>query len=220
MIKNKFYYSVPRLEKMINWSIDTIFYYRLIFVTAAFAVLFYLAFKVWNLSDAIDNYKNIAIVFSLGSIVIGIFYSILNYEHNYIKYKNDIRTTKLALSYSASSEWHKPTMVENLKITKLLYDEYKNLTEDNKAVDFFNILEKDESARSALVSILNYFESISLGIRHELMDEEYMRNYFKTVYSLYLNNYGFYINHRRRMYNSPEIWINFTNLAEDWKKGR
>ena len=85
-------------------------------------------------------------------------------------------------------------------------------------MDFFNILENDEQARSALVSILNYFECISLGVIHVILDESFIKDYFKSIYRTYLNNYSFYIEHRRNVHNSPMAWINYTTLAEKWRK--
>ncbi len=214
--KNSVNYSIHGLEKGLNWLINTIFYFRLLFVLLAIIILSVLTVKVWNFSEKTDKYKNISTVFALGSIVIGIFYSILNYEHNQIKYKYDIKSSKNTLSFNAACDWHRPTMVENLKITKQLYDEHKHLIDDNRAVDFFGILEKNETARSALVSILNYLECISLGVKHEILDYDFMKNYFYSVFQIYTNSYGFYINYRRTVYNAPETWVCYTDLAQKW----
>lgn len=215
--KNEPSYSVSGFEKIINWLINTLFFYRLLFVTLSIVVLWVITYRVWINSDTIDRYKNISLVFAFGSIVIGIFYSILNYEHNQIKYKKDIKHSKLTLSFNAASEWHRPTMVENLKITKQLYDKNKHLIDDNKAVDFFNMLEQDEEARSALVSIFNFMECISTGVLYGILDTSFMRNYFYSVFMTYNNNYGFYIKYRRNVNNAHDAWINYTNLTQNWQ---
>lgn len=217
MIKKKeIFYTVPKVEYAVNSAINFIFFYRLIFVTAALLALSYVTYQVWQYSIPQDRYKNIALVFSFGSIIIGIFYSIINFEHNQIKYKNEKRSTRLVLSFNAASDWHKPSMVENLKITKQLYDTHKSLIDDNKGVDFFKILEENEDARSALVSIFNFFECISLGVGHGMLDEEFIKSYFTGVYRQYVSNYGFYISYRRNVHNTPLSWINYTNLAAKW----
>ena len=119
-------YKVPKVENAVNSLINFIFFYRLVFVVISLVTLFIITYQVWHRSLPQDSYKNITLVFSFGSIVIGIFYSIINFEHNQIKYKNEKRSTRLVLSFNAASEWHKPSMVENLKISKQLYDKNKS----------------------------------------------------------------------------------------------
>lgn len=213
-------YSVSGFGKIVNKVINTIFFYRLLLVTVALIILSIASYKVWNYSPSIDKYKNLSFVLGFGSVVIGIFYSILNYEHTQIKYRNDVKASRYTLSFNAACDWHRPTMVENLKITKKLYDENKHLIGDNRAVEFFNILEKDEPARSALVSIFNYLECIALGVDCEILDNEFMKKYFLTVFNMYNSNYGFYITHRRTVHNSPNAWINFTDLTKKWLSGK
>lgn len=209
-------YKVPNVEKGLNAVINFVFYYRLILVIASIIILAFVSRKVYFSSPSADKYKNIALVFTCGSIVIGIFYSILNYEHAQIKYKKDINSARLTLSFNAACEWHRPTMVESLKIAKQLYDEHKHLIDDNRSVEFSEILEKNEIARSALVSILNYMECISLGVAHSILDDNFINGYFSTVFKMYNSNYGFYINHKRAVANSAKIWVNYTNLVQNW----
>jgi len=209
-------YKIPALEKYVNKFIGFIFYWRLLWVLIAMGVILSLAIHTYNISSLNDKLQDFSIVITGGSIIIGIFYSIINYEHNHSKFERDTKAAKDTLSFNAACDWHRPTMVENLKITKLLYDEHKYLIGDNRAVDFFNILEQDEHARSALVSIFNYLECISLGVKHGILDGEFIEKYFRNVFGLYLRNYGFYIAHRRNVDNAPEIWINFTRLAQKW----
>lgn len=213
---NEITYSVPSFEKGVNAIIRFIFFWRLLFVFVGLGFLAYITFQVWN-NTVTDKYKNISLVFSFGSIVIGIFYAILNYEHNQIKYKNDVKNAKVVLAFNAASDWHKPSMLENLKITKKMAVEHKGLISETKAVDFYKILEENEPARTALVSIFNYFECISLGILHGVLDESFMKDYLHHVYTSYVNDYGFYIKHRRKIENAPQIWVNYTNMEAKWR---
>ena len=214
--ENKPGYSISGVEKALNGTINFIFYYRLILVFASLIFLCYSCWVVWHGSLPGEKYKNISILFGLGSVAIGIFYSILNYENNHIKHKADIKKAKLALSFSSVSEWHQPTMVANLKITKQLYDQHKHFINDNKGREFFDILEQDEDGRSALVSILNYFECISLAVEMHLLDSDYIKSAMGGVARFYINYYGFYINYRRSVNNSPTMWIHFTNMVNKW----
>lgn len=104
MIDNSPSYSIKGLEKIINDIVGFIFYYRLVVVIAVitFTVLF--SIQVYNTSSLEEKLKNLSIVVACGSIIIGIFYSVINYEHNQIKFKHDISSARNALSYTTASE--------------------------------------------------------------------------------------------------------------------
>ena len=209
-------YSVAGLENLLNAMINFVFYYRLIIVTIAMIMLSVASARVWQQSAKEERTKNISMVIGLGSVCTGIFYSILNYENNHIKYKEECKKSKYTLCYHSVSEWHQPTMVANLKITKQLYDVHKHLIDDNRGREFFEILEDNEEGRSALVSILNYFEGISIGIKRDLLDDGYMKLSFGNVARSYVEHYGFYIQYRRAFHRSPDMWVNFTNMVAVW----
>jgi hypothetical protein len=211
-------YSIAWLERFINKSIAFVFYYRLIYVFLAVLVVATCGCHVYNTSGKEDALKNLCFTLTAGSIITGIFYSILNYEHNHRKSKDDAKFSRLHASFNVSCEWSKPTMVENLKITKKLHNQHKHLCDENRAKDFFEILEKDEEARSALVSILNYLELLAVGIEEGILDETMIKKYFKTMFYRYLSNYGFYIDYRRKIYNNPTAWEYFTAMATKWNK--
>jgi hypothetical protein len=210
-------YSINGLEKIINSIVGFIFYYRLVVVIGIIAITVYSSIKVYNYSSANEQLKNLSIIVACGSILIGIFYSIINYEHNQIKFNHELKSSRNSFSFTTASEWFKPTMVENLKITKKMYIEHKHLINDNKATDFSQLLDSDESARSALVSIFNYLECVSLAIDNGILDDDFMKSYLGGICTAYLMDYGFYIEYKRNTTKSPLIWINFTKMAERWQ---
>jgi disulfide bond formation protein DsbB len=211
-------YSIAGLDKLINGTINFIFYYRLIFVLACITIVIILMFQTVNQSAPPDKLKNAILVLTGGSIIIGIFFSLLNYEYNHNKSKRDIKTSKAILSFNTALEWHKPHIVENLKITKTMYETHKHLIESNKSAEFFDILEKDEKARAALVSIFNYLECIAVGINQGIMDATFIKTFFCSLFKSYYTDYEFYISYRRKKQNNSKAWENFTNLAQDWLK--
>lgn len=212
-------YKFPSIETYINRWIGLVFYYRLLLVMLFLAGSIYATYQVWDSTTASqeDKYKNSALVFTAGSIIIGIFYSIINYEHNKIKFEHDKITSKGVLSFNTAFEWHKPNVVSHLKVTKEMYEKHKQLIDDNKSSEFYKILEADDSARAALVSILNYFECIAIGCEHNIMDSEFIKSYFKTLMVSYYTDYGFYINYRRDTMKDTTAWICFTDMAQKWK---
>ena len=211
-------YSVAGLEDLLNAIIHFVFYYRLILVTVAMLMVGIAAARVWKNSSREERTKNISLVVGIGSLCTGIFYSILNYENNHLKYKEDCQKATDTLCYHSVNEWHQPNMVEHLKITKQLYDDYKHLIDDNRGREFFEILEGNEAGRSALVSILNYFEGIAIGIKRDILDDGYMKLSLGNVARSYVVHYGFYIQYRRAFHRCPDMWINFTNMVAIWNR--
>jgi len=210
-------YSINGLERILNSAINFIFYYRLVVVVIAIVFLIISAVSISNSSTDNDKLKNISIVLACGSVVIGIFYSVINYEHSQIKFRHDIKASRNSLSFNAASEWFKPSMVENLKITKVLYVQHRHLIDENKAAEFSKILDENEQARSALVSIFNYLECIAIAVNENILDESFMKKYLSGVCVNYIIDYGFYIDYKRNVNKSAQIWINFTNLARKWQ---
>jgi len=211
-------YSVALIDKLVNGCINFVFYYRLAFVFTGTVILAVISYNVWNHSEDAEKYKNISIVFSLGSVIIGIFYAILNYENNHLKYKAERVNARKMAAYSTIGEWHKPSMVENLKIAKKLYEEHKHLIADRQTLQFAKILDENEQVRSALVCILNFMEIVAIAVQEGLLDEEIIKKTFKVVFSKYSDNYMFYIMHRRTQQHSPTTWLYFTRLVESWRE--
>lgn len=209
-------YSIAGLDKVINGTIDFVFYYRLIFVLACITGVIILMLRTVHQSAPPDELKNAVLVLTGGSIIIGIFFSLLNYEYNHNKNKRDVKTAKAILSFNTALEWHKPHIVENLKITKTMYDTHKHLIESNKSSEFFDLLEKDEKARAALVSIFNYLECVAVGVDQGIMDANFIKTFFCSLFKTYYSDYEFYISYRRKKYSNPKTWVNFTNLAQQW----
>lgn len=205
------------LDKIITWIINTIFFWRLPIVLIAMGIVVRTSVHVWQNAPVLDKYKDISIVFGLGAVSIGIFYSILNYEHNLLKSKKDAKAAKYTLSFNSVCDWHRPTMVSNLKITKQLFDQHKHLINEDRGKEFFEILEQNEDARSALVSIFNYFEVTALGVKMGLLDEEFVKLSLKGVAQYYISHFGFYINYRRQVHLSPTMWVGFTEMVDGWK---
>lgn len=217
MNKNTPSYSIHGIEKSINMAVGFIFYYRLVFVIASVVIISIISNNVYHQSIEPEKLKSLSVVVACGSVFVGIFYSVINFEHNQIKFAHDQQTRKISQSYACASEWFKPSMVENLKITKLMFTKNKHLIEENKAIDFSKILDEDEAARSALVSIFNYMECVSIGIDKGILDERFMYDYLSGVCIGYVMDYGFYIEYKRNANKSPRVWINFTKMAERWK---
>jgi len=211
-------YSLSGFENGINSIVHWIYFYRLLIVFTALSQIITCSIIAWIHSNPGDRVKNLAAVLGCGSIVIGIFYAILNYEMNYIRYRSDRKASQKNISYLVASEWQKETILNHLKVTRILFEKNKHLIYGNRSGEFFDIVEHDEQARAALISIFNFLECVALGIYQEILDEEFMKLFFRGIFKSYLNDYQFYIEYRRKKNNTPDTWINFTELAMKWRQ--
>lgn len=198
---------------MVRW----LFFYRMIWIAVFIISLAVLVVISWTHWSPADRLKNAAWLLTCGSVLMAIFYAVLNHEVNHFRRKTDQLAAKKKLAFDVVSEWHKEGIVTYLRITQKLYEKHKHLIEENRSTEFSQLLEQDDSARAAFVSLFNYFECISLGVAQQIHDEEFMRKSFRNVFIAYLNAYDFYIQYRRKKFNNDRIWKEFTDLAVKWK---
>lgn len=210
-------YSLSGFQRAINTIVQWFFFYRMLWLIGAILTITVLGIFTWNSSIDTDKVKNLVAVLTGGSIAIGIFYAVLNYEMNYYKYRKDRISSKKQAAFLMASEWHKDSIVKNLKITKKLYERHKHLIEQNRSKQFSELLDADDEGRAALISIFNYLECIALGVEEGIHDEAFMKKFFRSIYISYNNNFEFYILYKRKKEQNGKIWIKFTCLAEKWR---
>lgn len=215
---NNLPYSIKGLDKIINSVVSFIFYYRLVFVLLALGVIYYFEYRVWHSYYADERLKIMATVLTGGSIIIAIFYSILNYEYSQIKFKHDIKTSKDVLTFNTASKTHDPAMIKNFRAIKEFYIKNKHLISENKLDVFHTLLNDDSDTRVSFISILNFFECLSLGIKQGIIDEQFTKQFFKTMFNEYFKYFGTYIEYTRKQFDSPRVFRNFTDLADKWDK--
>jgi len=157
-------------------------------------------------------------VFAGGAVVITIFYAFVNYEYTQRKFKHDIKLSKELLSFNIAMEWQKEYMTKNTNVLRAFYLRYKFLLEDGKPRKFQKQLDKPEhdDQYTALMVVVNFLESVALGVKQGIMDEEFIKGFFSGVFKLQYNRYLPYIEYRRIAQQNPKIWENFTYLSKKW----
>jgi hypothetical protein len=146
-------------------------------------------------------------------------YSILTYESNKVKIRHDIRVNKCSATFKAIGEWYVSPMLDHIKICKDFEckKEYQLLKNDIAA--FIVELEKPVNLdyRKSLFCIFNYFESTALAVNEGLMDELFIKKYFRGTFFEFYDAYFLFIEIRRKIKNDQEIFSEFTNLVNKWK---
>lgn len=208
-------YKLPALEGGLNKLLSFLHYYRLLMVLLAVVGTVYLTYFVWNQSTEADKLKNAAVAVTCGSIIIGIFYSLINYENNQNKFKHDVKTSKELLTYNTACKMYDKEMLEHFRVAKIFYEKNKSLfvTGDSPAID--KLFESDWLSRQSLIVTLNYLEVISIGVNQGIIDEEFIKQFFLTIFKDNHGRYGPYLE-GVRITRGSSIYSHFTTLAKSW----
>ncbi|MFZ6023208.1 MAG: DUF4760 domain-containing protein [Bacteroidota bacterium] len=192
-------------EKMIRFLVDNIFKFRFWVLFIGLCLIFYLGYRVDQ--NPKSELKDIVSVLTGGCVILALFYSIITYEYNQRKFKHEVKTSRETLSFNVACEWYKPPMAEYMKTAAKFYLQHKQLIEETNAKKFHDELEKEENenAKIALFGILNYLESIALAVKQEIMDEDFIKGFFATVFASNYNSYLFYIEYRRKIKQNQRI---------------
>lgn len=203
-------------EKIARKIVEVVFIIRYWVVIILMLLLAWLTYYIYRLPNT--DIKDVVSVFTGGSVLITVFYLVMNYEYNQRKFKHDIKSSRDLLSFNTALEWQREYMVKNQNLARNFYLKYKHLLDDGKLRKFQAQLDRDENedSYSALLCVLNFLESICLGVKQGIMDEDFIRGFFGTLFILYYTRYVSYINFRRREKQNNKIWNNFTTLSEKW----
>ena len=203
-------------EKLVRKIVDNIFIIRYWVVLILMAILIWFTYHVYHKPGT--QVRDVIAVFAGGSVLITIFYQLINYEYSQRKFKHDIKSSKDTLSFNVALEWHKEFMTSNVNTLYKFYKLNKTFLDDGAPRKFHEELEKEENEKfyDALLSVFNFLETLCLGVKQGIMDEEFIKGFFNSLFIVQYNRYITYIEYRRREKQNPKIWVNFTTLSEKW----
>ncbi|WP_200979815.1 DUF4760 domain-containing protein [Echinicola sp. 20G] len=72
----------------------------------------------------------------------------------------------------------------------------------------------------AIASVLNFFETICLHIRHQTVDEQVLKDFYIDIFYTYNKNLAEYIQYSRNKFNTSRIYKEFTDTAQKWDNAR
>jgi hypothetical protein len=151
-----------------------------------------------------------------GLVVVGLFYSILAFEFNVKKTKRDYQTAKEILTFNTANEWHKAP-VKDYQVTSIECEyAFQKTKPERTAEELYNYVQSNLEYRETLKGILNYFENLSVGVYKELIDKAFVSEFISYIFEVYYIDYYYFIKIYREKRGNDTIWVNFTNLAEDW----
>lgn len=205
-------------EKIVRKIVEIAFIVRYWALFILLGVLGFVTYRVYSFSKPDNQIRDTISVFTGGAVLITLFYYFINYEYTQRKFKYDIKSSKDLLSFNIAMEWQKEHMTKNLAILYKFYCKNKSLLEDGKCRKFQKRLDSPEyeESYSSLLVVLNFMESVSLAVKQGIMDEEFIKGFFGSVFIMQYNRYQPYIEYRRKNIQNPKIWENFTYLSNKW----
>jgi hypothetical protein len=151
-----------------------------------------------------------------GLVVVGLLYSILAFEFNVKKAKKDYKSAKEILTFNTANEWHKAPVKDYQKASIDYEKRFVDAKAERTAEDLYTYVEDNLDFRESLKGILNYFENLAVGVYKELIDKEFVYEFISYIFEVYYVDYYYYIEGYRTKRGNNTIWVNFTNLAEEW----
>jgi hypothetical protein len=152
-------------------------------------------------------------------IVITLFFAALNFEFANSKMQKDKESARELLTYNTATEWYKSPLKDYQK-TSIGFETAFASSAINRFPEYFKDFinnPKNIDYKESLKGILNHFETVAIGIYKNLIDKDFMREFYRHIFHTYYVDYYFYIELQRS--NNKKIWINFTNLVEEWHSG-
>jgi Domain of unknown function (DUF4760) len=162
--------------------------------------------------------KSFAVVLSAGVVATTLIYHVYNYEINFDKQKNDFYLSLFKIDQDKRQagsklilDWNSKDVVENAKILGHFFRYHKSATQNN----IVDLIENSEEVLSSSRSVLNFLEAIATLIKHDLVDESILNDYFKGIFDYYNDFLHQFIKHRQR--TIPGVWQNFIDIQNKWK---
>lgn len=167
------------------------------------------------------GFKDAAQVCTGFFIVITLFFTALNYEFSASKVKQDYKAAKELLTYNTATEWYKTPLKDYQKISIQFENKFIASNAVRTVDDFFIFITEPEQLeyKECFKGLLNSFETLAIGVYKELIDKHFMREFYRLIFESYYIDYYFFIESHRVKKDNDKIWINFTNLAEEWNPG-
>lgn len=151
-----------------------------------------------------------------GLVVIGLVYSILAFEFNVKKTKLDYKTAKEILTFNTANDWHK-SPIKDYQNTSIGFEKKFIDSANTRTVEeLYDYVENNLEYRESLKGILNYFENLSIGVYKGLIDKQFVYEFISYIFEIYYVDYFYFIETHRVKRKNATIWVNYTNLAEEW----
>ena len=157
--------------------------------------------------------KNVALTYKYHAEKLAL--DVQKLESDKIKNEQDVHRKKLEYTFHVSNDWFK-SLSDCVQRSRVFINNNRNNGHITSVSDFISKIESNPEDRRALISILNYFEYLSLLIKNDLVHEETTKSFFKTVFCEYFSVLKPYIDERQKA--SRRYLLNYEEIALRWSK--
>ncbi|HSS19812.1 MAG TPA: DUF4760 domain-containing protein [Pyrinomonadaceae bacterium] len=109
--------------------------------------------------------------------------------------------------------------VEFVEVRNFLEKEVED-HENLSPADLYKKISQNKDLDNAITVVLNIFEKIAIGVRHDVLDEDIL---YEDLVLVVTKNYSAlrgYLEQLRKIRNSPLYYCEFEKLATFWQKGK
>jgi hypothetical protein len=188
---------------------------------SAIAAVGFIVFKFWY----IDNKKPFGIqeimAYAAGSVaILTLLYHAFSLEYTRNFNQETILLQRHQYTYDIISKINGFEMSRALNTYSWIKNNKAILFKDNNVQPFLDQLESEEERTRQLhvVMLLNYFEHLSILVENKYIDEDIVKQAFKT---LFVGSYSImkpYIEFKQA--SSRQAWYHFECLAKKWSEGK
>jgi hypothetical protein len=188
-------------------------YLFLILIVLLGIVIFKFAFYDRNIPFGIIE----VMAYLTGSVaILTLIYHALSLESSHSFHDEDLKLKRHQYSYEIVSKMNEPSMSKTLQVMYEINLKRDKYFQKNDISEFKKYLENNRDKRANIVMLINYFEHISLLVKNQHVEEDIIKDSFKTIFIYTYTLLKPYIDDCQA--NSRKIWINFEGLAEKWSK--
>lgn len=80
-----------------------------------------------------------------------------------------------------------------------------------------NLTSDGSEIRDNILRVLNYYETIAIGIKNDIYDENVIKRLLKGNLLKAYHIFSTYIEHRRKDHEAPKAYIDLESLVNEWK---
>lgn len=135
------------------------------------------------------------------------------YEKN--RYDETLKRKRREFAYQISSDWFHDGMSTCVQKARAFVKPHKDKLNSYAEVKAFDEeLDKDLEVRKSLLSVLNYFEYVSILILDNVIDENAIKDAFKTVFCDYYKTLQGFIEYHQK--ESQRYYSHYVKIAKSW----
>ena len=144
----------------------------------------------------------------------------LKLEYEKAQREEEIRIRKTKFSFQITEEWHKPGMAEKVNSSKLYLDKFLKKVKKQKCEkkDLGKELKKNPEERLALLTILNYFEHVSILMKEDFADEKTIKKAFRFLFTKYFSITEEFIKQVQTDHSDQSILKHYVEYAQKWAR--